>query len=183
MMRKREALSRMMRAWLEANRHGRLASDQWLNLVTAPLLTLLFLAVPVSLVFIFTPARLFLRFGNYGRFVLPALAVGLLLMLVFRARRYARLPVYHGVFYGADHRTARELVGRNLKVYTEKGEPVLFDRFAGTAPHLEPDAPYIVYYLVDGERRTLLSAAPGEHPDANRWEPTGKFYERQKQRR
>lgn len=183
MLRKRKPITNMIKTWLGTNRHGRLTSDQWLNLVTAPILTLIFLSVPVTLLFIATPARLLLAFRGYGRWVLPIFLGALVIMLVLRARRYARLPVYQGIFYSDERETSLGgMFQQNLRLFTEKGEPITFQRFAGPKPALEPDTPYMVYFLVEEDQRTLLSYAPTAHPDVERWEPSEKFYERQKGR-
>ncbi len=181
--RKRKSTPKMLKTWLSTNRHGKLTSDQWLNLVTAPLPVLMVLATPVLLALFMTPARMFLRFGRLGRYALPLLLLGIVLMLVFRARRYATLPIYQGVFYPGE--TGNGLwarVRRQMTVYTAAGDPVLLDGFAADPPYLEPDIPYLMYYLEEPDRRTLLSYAPTDHPDIERWQPSERFYQRQQKR-
>lgn len=180
---KRKSPPKMLYTWLGTNRHGKLTSDQWLNLVTAPLPVLLVLATPVLLALFFTPARLFLRFGPLASYALPALLVGMVVMLLFRARHYATLPLYQGVFYpGERGNTFWARLRRQITVYTPQGDPVLLDGFAADPPYLEPDTPYLMYYLEEPERRTLLSYAPTEHPDIDRWQPSERFHERQQRR-
>lgn len=181
MIHKRRELSRLIRLWLSTNRHGRLSSDQWLNLVVEPLLPIVLLAVP--LVVLMTRLPLLRMWGRYGRWVIPALVVAVVIMLLLRARRYAIIPVFHDVLYAGDKGYASRFpFFQQLTVFTERGEAVAFNRMLSPPGHLEPDMPYIVYYLQEDERRTLLSFAPAEHPDVARWQPTERFYQRQRKR-
>ena len=52
---KRNAVSRMMQIWLKENGNGKLAYDQWMELVTLPLLPMLLAALPVIVLFAFSP--------------------------------------------------------------------------------------------------------------------------------
>jgi hypothetical protein len=182
-IKKRESLSALLRNWLNINRTGKLASDQWLNLVTAPLYTIILLSIPLIAFFMIFRLRVLLRLGAVNRFVIPLFLVAVLVMFLVRARRYARLPVRHGTFYGSDQSTfAWSQLRRRVTVYTEKGEPIMFSGFASSPPHLEPDTPYLMYFLEEPNQRVLLSFAPAEHPDIERWQPTDQFYARQKRR-
>jgi hypothetical protein len=181
--RKRDAMPQMIKAWLATNRHGKLTSDQWLNLVTAPLYALLPLSVPLVLLFIYTPLRYALRLGAYGGYLLILVGGGVVMMLILRARRYASLPLYQDVLYPDKHnRGVWGWLQRAMTLYTEKGDSVPFTRFVTSPPRLEADMPYLVYYLQDGGQRTWLSHAPLHHPDAKGWQPSEAFYERQKKR-
>jgi len=181
--RKREPLSRMLRSWLSVNRTGKLASDQWLNLLTAPLLTLIWLAVPLVIIFVFSPARVLLRLGLYSRLAIPVFLVAVVMMLLLRARHYARLPLYRAVLY-ADNQSLRPwtAVTGDVRLYDETGNIVKFDGFAASVPQLENDIPYLVYFLEEPSNRVLLSYAPLNHPDIDQWEPTDDFFNRQKRR-
>lgn len=181
--RKRKSHPKMLKTWLSTNRHGKLTSDQWLNLVMAPIPVLMVLATPVLLALFVTPARIFLRFGPLTRYVLPLLLVGVVLMLLLRARRYATLPLYQDVFYPGERGSSLwARLRRQMTVYTAQGDPVLLDGFAADPPYLEPDMPYLMYYLEEPDRRTLLSYAPLDHPDIDRWRPSERFQERQQKR-
>ena len=180
---KRKAQSKMLKAWLGTNRHGKLTSDQWLNLVMAPLPTVLLLSLPVFLALFFTPARIFLRFGRLTRYMLPLLVLGIVLMLFFRARHYATLPLYQGTFYAGENQNRLwTQFRRQMTVYTAGGDPVSLDGFAADPPPLEADMPYLMYYLEEPDHRTLLSYAPTDHPDIKQWEPSERFEERQQKR-
>jgi len=173
----------MLKVWLSTNRHGKLTSDQWLNLVTAPLPVIFVLATPILLALFLTPARVILRLGPLTQYLLPALLLGIVLMLVFRARRYATLPVFQDTFYGGEVGSGMwSRVRRQMTVYTPAGDPVVLEGFAADPPYLEPDMPYLMYYLEEPERRTLLSYAPTDHPDIEMWKPSERFYQRQQKR-
>lgn len=183
-MPKRRELSRLVRNWLLTNRNGRLASDQWLNLVTEPLATLILLSIPVVLLFAFTPLDDMLLMMRYTRVILPLFPVVIVFVLLARARYFATSVVQYQVLY-AGHEEPGPFwrFARQLTMFTEQGEPVPFDHFISAPPHLEPDMPYMIYYLEQKERRTLLSFAPLEHPNAESWQPTEQFYRRQRRRR
>lgn len=178
---KRTPVPRLIQIWLSINRHGRLASDQWLTLVTAPLWTLLTLAIPVILLFSLPQMRVLLRAVRLMPLLLLALLAGGVIMFVLRARRYARAPLYSAVVYAGDsaRRSWWGRLRRRMEVYDEQDEPLTFNNFIETPPALVPEIPYLVYYLEDLDQRTLLSYAPLEHPDIALWEPSDKFKKRQ----
>lgn len=182
-MRKRQELSRMIHEWLKSNRNGRLTSDQWLNLVMEPLLPMVLLAIPLVVFMLFSPASRMFSFARYSRYAMPVFLVAMFVMLLLRARRYAVLPIFYDVCYAGEGKSwVVSRFSRQLIVYAADGEPVTFNRFVAQPPHLESNMPYIMYYLDEPDRCTLLSFAPAEHPDAQNWQPTDDFRKRQLKR-
>ena len=167
--RKRDILSPETRERLRANRDGKLSVDQWVSIVTTPivwLLVLLGLAVIV-----FGPRMLLLsaRFWWLGAILITLLIV---VPLVLRARRYARLPVHFARLYGSG---AALPLSRSTTLYTAGDEPLHFKRRLMPAPRLRADDEYLVYYLEDASERVLLSLAPADHEDAEQFLPSERF--------
>lgn len=167
-----------MRDRLLTNRYGKLTVNQWLDITTQPLVALLVLFIPLG--FVLIPRLLMLtRFGGVWG-ILLVLAI-LALAIVPRAIRYARMPLHVAeltadsapplwAFWRAP--TFRDDARRSLNFGARLSPPV--------AP--EYGKRYLVYYLKDGERHILLSAAPTDHPDAERWQPKQPFHDRLKRR-
>jgi hypothetical protein len=175
---KKDAVSKEMRARLLANRNGRLTVQQYKDIITAPLATLLVLLAPLIVIL---GARLAV-FARGLWIVLLIGIIGLLLTLLLRARRYARLPVHFAVLNAGEQPRAFWPLWKSQVMYTQAGEAVSFgSRLAPNLP-LRPHADYLVYYLEDTGGRILLSLAPADHPDADQWQPTGVFDTRFKQR-
>jgi hypothetical protein len=167
--RKRDVVTPEMRNRLLANRDGKLTPDQWLSIVTKPLLwTLMLLGLAVV---VFGPRMLLLtaRFWWLGLILLVAL---ILVPLMLRARRYARLPLQFARLY-AD--VPFRPWWRPMVFYTEADEPVAFKRRLAPSINLRIDSEYLVYYLQDGGERVLLSLAPSDHEDAEKFLPTEQF--------
>jgi hypothetical protein len=172
----------MMRLWLLHNRHGRMTSDQWLILVTEPLLPIILLIIPVLAVAAHPAGRLLWRAGGVARWLLPVLALAVLVMLLLRARRYAGMALQQAVFYGQNPAPFAQRWRRKTTLLNTLGHPFSFDNIATPSITLSPDAAYLVYYLEERSRRVLLSLAPLEHEDAEQWQPSEQFLQRQAKR-
>jgi hypothetical protein len=160
MKRKRDQVTEPMRNRLMANRDGRMYRDQWLDIVTDPLVTLLLLLAPALLVLVL---------------LLVMLAL-LVVPVAFRARHYARAPVHFEVLYGDANPRPPWMFWRPQVFYTGDGQPVRFGRRLAPFMFVRPEQAYLVYYLRDTSGNVLLSLAPADHPDAERWQPS-KFFE------
>jgi hypothetical protein len=108
------------------------------------------------------------------------LIAGLVLLpLVLRAQRYARLPIH---FANLISDVPFRPWWRPMVFYTEADEPVEFKRRLAPSMPIRIDAEYLVYYLEDGNQRVLLSFAPADHEDAEKFLPTERFKLRFNQR-
>jgi hypothetical protein len=165
---------------LRTNRDGRIATDQWLDLVTEPLVILLLVVAPALIIL----GPRFSMFAVTLR-VPILLLLGLLLLvlpIVLRARRYARAPIKFDVMY-ADHNPAAPLMfWRAQRFETKDGGEMRFGKRLSPPMYFRPGSPYLVYYLEDGDTNVLLSVAPADHADAEKWYPT-KFFELRQRRR
>jgi hypothetical protein len=176
--RKADVVSDAMRQRLETNRNGEIATDQWLDLVTEPLVALL-LAVPAALV-VLGP-----RFSMFAVTLrMPVLlllgALAIIVPLVLRARRYARARIRFAVLNADQNVAAPLMFWRPQRFETQDGKPVRFNK--RLAPHMfyRPGYPYLVYYIEDKGSNVLLSVAPADHADAEKWRPTRFFEMRQR---
>jgi hypothetical protein len=164
-----------MRSRLLENRHGRLTTDQWKDMVTEPLVMLLLLLTPAV---ILLGPRLAFAFRTLG------ILVGIVIFVVivpmgFRAWRYARAPVQFARLYASDNPLAsRFLFWRPQILYTESGKPVKFKKRLAPMTGLHANHAYLVYYLRESDHNVLLSLAPAQHPDAEKWQPSEKYYAR-----
>lgn len=157
-----------------ANREGKLTPSQWGEIVTQPLVSLMVLMLPLA----FIIPRLLLGFGM----VMMVLAAVMLAVIVFRAYRYARLPIYCEEFEARDGILAVWKIWRPTVLYNEKGDAVRFDSRLMPSPRLVQGQPYLVYYLRDNDKRVLLSLVPSDHADIERWQPTPAFRARLQKR-
>jgi hypothetical protein len=177
--RKADIVTDKMRARLMQNRDGRIATDQWLDLITEPMVILLLLVAPAAVIlgpnFFLFPLSL----------ELPFLILIILLVfgipILFRARRYARAPIHFDVLYAEDHPRAALIFWKPQTFITEDGKAVRFYKRLAPFMVFRPAHPYLVYYLEDPGGYILLSVAPADHADADQWRPT-KFFERRKAR-
>jgi hypothetical protein len=176
---KRDIVSREMRARLMSNRDGKLTTDQWKDMVTEPFVKLLILMIPLSTVFILPIGRLALR--NWWLFALIALVV-IFLPIIARARRYARAPLQFATLYAGHMPRAWWMFWQPEVLYDENGKAYKFAKRLTPYAGLEPNEPYLVYYLREPEQQVMLSLAPAEHPDAEKWQPTKLFHQRQGKR-
>jgi len=176
---KHHAIPDEMRVRLLANRNGRLTVQQYKDVITAPLATLLVLLAPFIIIFGARLALLTLR-GLWIVFLLGGVA--LLVPLVLRARRYARAPVRFAVLNAGNAPRSFWQFWKPQVMSTHAGEAVQFrTRLAPYMP-LYPNHDYLVYYLEEPGGNVLLSLAPADHPDAENWQPTSVFNTRLKQR-
>lgn len=167
--RKRYVLTPDMRDRLLANRDGKLTADQWLSVVTKPLLQMLLLFGLGVVVF---GPRMLLLTARWWWIGLILIGVLFVLPLVLRAQRYARLPIHFTrLFADVPFRPW----WRPTIFYTEADEPVEFKRRLAPSMPLRIDGEYLVYYLEDGSQRVLLSLAPADHEDAEQFLPTDRF--------
>ena len=174
-----EHVTEHMRSRLAQNREGRLTSDQWKDMVTEPLTVLLLLMVPVV---IFIGPRV-LAFGARGLiFVLLTALLVMVIPLIFRARRYARAAVQFERLYAGDNPTPITRFWQPLELYSADGQPIRFKKRLAPYTLLHPNRSYLVYYLREHDHNVLLSLAPAEHPEVDKWLPTTTFYNRQAQR-
>jgi hypothetical protein len=168
-----------MRARLAVNRHGQLTADQWKDMVTEPLVTLLLLLAPT--IMILGPRVLAVTVR--GLWVVAVVFVLMVVVpMIFRAQRYARAPVRCSTLYAGANPASRLFFWRPLVLYSADGEAVRFTK--RLAPHLGlyPNRAYLVYYLQDSKHQVLLSLAPADHPDARHWQPSDLFQERLRRR-
>jgi hypothetical protein len=176
---KNDFISDEMRVRLLANRNGKLTIQQYKDVITAPLATLLVLLAPLIVILGARLAVLSLR----GLWIV--LLVGLVVVLVplvLRARRYARAPVHFAILNAGDHPRSFWEFWKPQVMVRQDGDPTTFrSRLAPYLP-LRPNHDYVVYYLEEVGGAILLSLAPADHPDAVQWQPTSVFQTRFKQR-
>jgi hypothetical protein len=176
---KREVVSKEMRARLLTNRHGKLTTDQWKDMVTEPIIKLLLLMVPAVLLLgplaISMTARVLWVVGL-------AVLIVMVIPLVFRARRYARAPVHFATLYAGGNPLTPWLFWQADVLYTQSGEAIRFGKRLAPFTILKPDEAYNVYYLREANVNVLLSLAPADHQDSDLWQPSESFQARQAQR-
>ncbi len=170
-MQKLDSVSPEMRRRLLTNRNGKLTADQWLDLVTEPLVGLLLLLPPVLL--IFGPRIAIFKLAFWV--VLLAALAAMFVPAILRARRYARAPLHFDTLYAGARAAPFWRFWRPPALRTASGEQVRFSRRLAPYTPLRRDCAYHVYYLKDSEGLTLLSIAPADHPDARLWQPTEAF--------
>lgn len=171
----RDELTPEMRSRLLTNRHGKLTSDQWKDMVTEPLVVLLLLLAPAIMIL---GPRLGGLIARGWLVMLIAVLLALVVPILFRARRYARAPLYFEQLYAGDNRFSPFLFWRPLVLYTQSDEERRFQKRLAPFLRLRPNRAYIVYYLRDADQLVLLSIAPADHPEAAQWQPSAAFHER-----
>ncbi len=174
-MDRERAIPEAMRARLTMNRDGRLTSEQWKDLVTEPLVILLLVLAPIIL--ILGPRLVALALRGW-LLVVGVVLVVVVVPIIVRAWRYARVPVYFATLYAGDHPTYMGVFRRRLELYTADGEAVRFNKQLAPSIPLRRNRAYLVYYLRENDRPILLSFAPADHPDAERWKPSTSFHTR-----
>jgi hypothetical protein len=167
-----------MQARLLVNRHGKLATAQWKELVMEPVVGLLLLVLPA--LFILGPRLL--AFAATGAWLGLALVAVLAVMLGLRARRYARLPLHAATLYTGASPRSGWAPWRADVLYTEAGEALRFRRWLAPRLRLRANRAYLVYYLREDTRCVLLSLAPADHPEAESWRPGPAFHDRHTRR-
>ena len=160
-----------MRERLRSNRLGTLTSGQWLDMVMQPIGTLLTLAIPLSFLLLPRVATL-ARAGLLSFVVIAGL---LLLTLVPRAYRYARAPVHFARLHATRQPPPFWAFWAPLRLTNDAGEELTFKKRLAPRPIVQRDRAYLVYYLVDHNEFILLSIAPADHPNAERWSPGKRF--------
>ena len=176
---KRDTVTADMRARLAANRDGKLTSNQWKEIVTEPLATLLLLLVPGI---ILLRARIFYFVAGGGWAIGLLVVVMLAWVILRRAGRYARAPIHMGVFRAAEQFRPFWMFWKAEIFYDEAGQTMRFHKRLAPAASHNADQRYLIYYLKDRDGQILLSIAPAEHPDAAGWQPSPAFQSRFAQR-
>jgi hypothetical protein len=171
----RDDLSRDMRTRLLTNRHGKLTSDQWKDMVTEPLVVLLLLLAPAIMVL---GPRMGALIARGWLVMLIGVLLALVIPMLFRAQRYARAPIYFEQLYAGDNPAASLMFWRPQIFYTQSGDERRFKKRLAPSLRLRANHAYAVYYLRDADQLVLLSIAPADHPDAAKWQPSTAFHER-----
>jgi len=179
--RKADIISDEMRQRLLANRDGRIATDQWLDLVTEPLVILLLLVVPLAV--ILAPRFAFFALSLRLPLILLVVLIALGLPTLIRARRYARARIHFDVLYADERRHAPLLFWKPQRFETKDGRIVEFSRRLAPYMFYRPGYPYLVYYIEEPRGLVLLSVAPADHPDAESWYPTKFCFAQRRARR
>jgi hypothetical protein len=172
---KRDSVTSEMRERLLANRHGKLTSSQWWDMITEPLVILLLLLAPGMIILRSALVAMFI--GGFWMIGTGAL-IGLGILLLIRARRYARMPVRFKTLYAGNESRPMWMFWKAWTLYDEAGKKVRFPKSLAPSIPLHAGEAYLVYYLDDGGSLVLLSIAPAEHPDAGVWKPSPVFEER-----
>lgn len=167
---------------LLSNRDGRLTTAQWKDMVTEPLVRVLLVLMFASPLLLFMGPRA-LVFGWRGLIVaLVAVFILFVVPMVFRARRYARAPLYHALLRTGSIPRPWWLFWRPHVLFADDGTPQRFNRMLVTPGRLKPNTEYMVYYLKETDQNVLLSLIAADHPDANRLRPSVSFFDRQARR-
>lgn len=165
-------VSPQMRAQLLANRHGKLHNEQWREIVLEPLITILVLMVPT--IILLRSFLLTLFVGGLWMVGAGALLAGGI-MLVTRARRYARIPVYYGVFRATTKLPAKWMFWKSLTLIATDGKTISFKRSLAPDRNIQPDQEYMVYYFKAADGYVLLSFVPSDHLESATWRPAADF--------
>jgi hypothetical protein len=165
-------VSPQMRERLLANRRGKLHNEQRRELVMEPLITILLLMIPAIMLLRGYLLTLFVG-GLWMIGVGALLAVGI--MLFMRARRYAHIPVYFGVFRAPHKLPSKLMLWKPVVLALSDGTPLHFKHSLASDKHFQASQEYLVYYLKSAEGYTLLSFAPTDHLESHTWRPTKDF--------
>ena len=165
-------VSPQMRAQLLVNRHGKLHNEQWREIVLEPLITILVLMVPT--IILLRSFLLTLFVGGLWMVGVGALLAGRI-RLVTRARRYARIPIFYGVFRATTKVPAKWMYWRSLMLIASDGKTIPFKRSLAPDRNFQPDQEYMVYYFKSVEGNVLLSFAPSDHLESATWRPASDF--------
>lgn len=174
-MSKRDSVVPEMQARLQSNKYGKMTTNQWFDLVTQPIVSLMVLCLPLA---IFLPQFSLFMIG----WMLALLAVISIGIFVMRAYRYARAPIHFAHFNATSSAAALWNRLRPLHLLDEHEERIKFNQRLCPMPKLEGGRAYIAYYLKDDNVHILLSIAPANHPDSADWQPTKLFARRFEQR-
>ncbi|GIL11722.1 MAG: hypothetical protein BroJett038_04420 [Chloroflexota bacterium] len=170
-----DSVNEHMRARLLVNRHGKLTTDQWKDMVTEPLTVIGLLLLPGIL--ILGPRLGAFIWGGFALLTLLALAA-LAVLFIGRGRRYARAPVHFAVLQAGGGFQPFWAFWKPVVLHDISGEAVRFGKRLTPYTRLQPHRDYLVYYLKDRDTNVLLSLAPADHPDADLWQPSETFQNR-----
>lgn len=155
---------------LRVNRSGKLTPNQWIDIILYPMAALLVLFVPLS-VFLFP---YMFRLWMSWPFIIGIVAV----VLVMRAIRYARLPVYYDVFLTRSPKLRLWGFWQSLTLYDKDHKKIQFKKILAPSPRLINNQSYLVYYLIDHDDYILLSIVEEDHPQIDQWKPNKQFESR-----
>jgi hypothetical protein len=165
-------VSPQMRERLQANRRGKLYNEQWREVVMEPLVTVLLLMVPA--IILLRSFLLTLVVGGLWMVGIGALVVtGVMLFL--RARRYARVPVYFGIFRAPDTLPSKWMYWKPIVLAASDGTQVSFKHNLASDKRFQANQEYLVYYMKANEGIILLSFAPTDHLESDSWRPAKDF--------
>lgn len=168
---------------LLANRDGKLTTEQWKDMVTEPLVRVLVLMLFAAPMLLFMGPRMF-AFGWRGLMVALVLVFVLFVVpMVFRARRYARAPLYHAMLMTGSITRPWWMFWRPHIFFADDGTPQRFARLLVAPGRLKANTEYMVYYLKEADSNVLLSLIPADHPEASRMRPSASFFDRQARRK
>ncbi len=168
-----------MRERLLMNRSGKLTSNQWFDIVTQPFIGLLVFFVPLSFILLPRMITVFVRGGWLAFLVAFGILAG---SALFRAIRYARMPINVGEFTATAQSASIWTMGRPVKLMDDGKQMVRFRRRLAPRPLLQQDKRYLVYYLQDHKELVLLSLVGLDHPKINLYQPDSFFQTRFRQR-
>jgi hypothetical protein len=171
---KREWVRTEMIKRLRSNRDGRLTPSQWLAITGDPLTTVLLLLAPALLII---GLRLPMLAGRLW-LIIPILIVALGVMLLIRARRFARVPLQALTLRTAPTPIIRRLLGRIAVMRDADGNVYRFKIWLAPQIPLRADQDYLVYALEDGNQHVLCSVIPGDDPEALHYQPSAEFRRR-----
>lgn len=164
-----------MRHRLAANKSGKMTAGQWLDIVLQPLTPLLLLILPAG--FILLP-RLMLMVARGGWMLLLGIVLFLSWGFIVRARRYARAPLHFAEMRAEHGSPPVWMFWRPLVLVDKDGKWYNFGKRLAPRPILQRGQQCIVYYLNDVDGYVLLSIAPADHPDVEKWRPDRNFFAR-----
>ena len=176
---KKDVVVSEMRARLLANRNGKMTPGQWLDMVLYPVMTLMVVMIPLSVVLLPVLFRIALRLWTVG----PILLLVFAYVFISRAYRYARAPIHFATLTPRRTTLPVRLFWKSITLYDEDGSGLKFGKWLAPRPSLKGDQAYIVYYLKDQDSHIVLSLAPANHPDVKLWQPTNLFEQRMARRR
>jgi hypothetical protein len=167
-------VSPQMRERLLVNRQGKLHSEQRREVVMEPVVTVLLLMVPA--IILLRRFLLTLFVGSFWMLGIGALVIGGF-MLFMRSRRYARVPLYFGVFRALEKPPSRLLFWKPICLTASDGKLMRFKHSLAPNKRIQANQEYLVYYLKSVQGNTLLSFAPIDHLESASWMPS-EYYKR-----
>jgi hypothetical protein len=173
-----DKISPEMRKRLLSNRQGKLTTQQWMDMITEPLVPVLLLIAPV--IVILGPRALV--FGWTACIAGLGVFAVLAIVSLYRARRYARMPVHFALATLSEGSVPLWKFWQPPVMQTDLGEQLRFNRWIAPKLRIQRNRPYLVYYFKEAEGCVLLSAAPADHPEVEQWKPGEMFAARLKQR-